>query len=180
MACNQSVITGDLTLDCSDVPVGGIIAVYVARFDDVTSFVDSTGEVTNVVIVSGTVVNLEFNPKDGFSQFTDTKTVDEGGSVIATPELTLEFPKTTLSKRNALEKIVRPNSEYVIFIEAASGVRHVLGLDFGMGASEGKGMSGASRSDKNKYELTFAGEETNLARTIDDTAWAQVIAALKP
>ena len=179
MACNQSVITGDLTLDCSDVPVGGITTVYVARFDDVTSFVEVDGELTGISLVAGHTVNLEFNPKDGFSNFTDTKTVDESGAVIATPELVLEFPKTTLDKRNALEKLVRPNSTYALFVETAAGVRHALGLDFGLDASEGKGMSGKQRSDKNKYEIKFSGEEINLARTIDDTAWALIVTSLK-
>ena len=175
MACELDIINGDMTLDCADIPVGGLQEVFVVRLDDVSGVVSADGEVSDLTIVD--VVNLEFNMKDGYSNFTDGKTVDDSGVVTATPTVTLEFPKMTLSKRNAIEKLTA-NTELVLFINTASGIKHVAGLDFGMYGSEANGQSGAGRSDKNSYNITFTGEEINLSMTVSDAAWAKVLTAL--
>lgn len=175
MACNLSTITEDITLDCSDVPVGGVISAYIVRYDNITDFVEAGGEITDITLTG--VVNLEFNNKDSFSNFTDTKTVDDAGVVTAVPTLTLEFPKMTLAKRNAIEKLTQAGSEVVAFVETSAGEYHALGMDFGLWGSGANGQSGAGRTEKNKYELILEGEETNLSRFMTEAAWALVMAA---
>ena len=180
MPCDLSTINADITLDCSDVPIGGLVSVWVARYNDVTAKTEVDGEITDITIEVGKTANLEFNPKDGYSKFTDVKTVDDTGTVTAIPNVMLEFPKMTLAKRNALEILTASGSELILFVETAAGVRHATGLDFGMWGSEVNGDSGKGRSEKNKYEVKFEGEEENLARTISDAAWAQIQASLIP
>lgn len=180
MPCDLNIINGDVTLDCSDIPVGGIIKALVAKFDDVTAFTEVDGELTSITVADNDVVNLEFNPKDGFSNFTDEKTVDETGIVTAVPMVSLEFPKMTLAKRNALESLSASGMELIVFIETAAGGKHALGLDFGMMASEVNGKSGAGRTEKNNYDVKFLGEETNLARLIDDATWSDLLTKVKP
>lgn len=176
MGCNLSTLTGDITLDCADIPVGGITKAYIVKSSDIASHTEVDGVITAIALAN--VKNLEFNNKDGFSSFTDTKTVDETGIVTAIPELVLEFPKMTLEKRNAIEKLTSNGIEVVAFIETSGGERHALGMDFGLWGSEGNGMSGAGRTEKNKYDLKLQGEEANLSRFISDAAWASIVAAV--
>ena len=181
MGCDNIALNSDLVLNCEDIPVGGIVEVYVARLKDVTGKVSEVGgEIMTSSIEADKVVNLEFNNKDGYSSFTDTKTVDDSGVVKAVPNVMLEFPKMSLLKRNALEKFSTPNTEYVIFLETAGGVRHAVGMDDGCWASEVNGQSGEGKDSKNMYNMKFEGEEINLARTISDVAWGQILASLKP
>jgi len=181
MGCDSSAINGDVKLDCADIPVGGIVEVYVARFSDaVGKLTETDGVVTASSIPAGKIVNLEFNNKDGYSSFTDTKTIDDSGVVKAIPNVMLEFPKMTLKKRNALEKFSTPNTEYVLFVKTAGDVKHAIGMDDGCWASEVNGQSGEGKDSKNMYNLKFEGEEINLARTVSDAAWNQIVASLKP
>jgi hypothetical protein len=179
MPCDLGIINADVTLDCNDIPVGGIIKAMVAKYDDITAYTEVDGELTAITVASDKVIDLEFNSKDGFSNFTDEKTVDESGIVTAVPSVMLEFPKMTLNKRNALENLSTSGLDLVIFIETASGVKHALGLDFGMQGSEVNGKSGAGRTEKNSYDIKFTGEETNLSRLIDDTTWTSILTNVK-
>ena len=179
MPCDYSAISGDITLNCSDIPVGGILKAMVAKFADLTSFTEVDGELTAVTIAANKVVDLEFNYKDGFSNFTDEKTVDESGVVTATPNVMLEFPRMTLKKRNALETLTASGMELILFIETAAGTKHALGLDFGMMGAEVNGKSGAGRTEKNSYDVKFTGEETHLSRLITDATWAVLLTKVK-
>lgn len=179
MPCDLGIINADVTLDCSDVPVGGLTQVLVMKYEDLTSFTEVDGEVTAVTISADKVVDLEFNSKDGYSNFTDEKTVDDSQIVTAVPTVMLEFPKMTINKRNALEVLSSSGQDLIIFIETASGDRHALGLDFGMQGTEVNGKSGAGRSEKNSYDIKFTGEETNLARLIDATTWTTLLTKVK-
>lgn len=179
MPCDLSVINADVTLDCNDVPIGGIVKALVMKLVDLTAYSEVDGELTSVTIAADKVHDLEFNSKDGFSNFTDEKTVDDTGIVTAVPTVSLEFPKMTLNKRNALENLTQSGQELVLFIETAGGQRHALGLDFGMMGSSVNGKSGAGRSEKNSYDVQFTGEETNLARLIDDATWSNILTQVK-
>jgi hypothetical protein len=179
MPCDLGIINADVTLDCSDIPVGGIIKAMVAKYDDVTAYTEVDGELTSITIASDKVIDLEFNSKDGFSNFTDEKTVDESGIVTAIPSVMLEFPKMTLAKRNALENLSTSGLDLIIFIETAAGERHSLGMDFGMQGAEVNGKSGTGRTEKNSYDIKFTGEETNLARLIDDATWTDILTSVK-
>lgn len=181
MGCGIIPLTSGVTTDCNDIPTGGIVSVYATRFEDAQGkLTELSGEVTNSTIAAGKIVNLEFNIKDGYSKFDNDKMVEASGITKAIPSVYLEFPKMTVEKRNALELFTTPNTSYVLFIEDASGVRHAVGMDFGVWGSEANGQSGASRNDKNMFNLKFEGEEISLARTISENAWAQIQASLKP
>jgi len=179
MPCDLAVINADVTLDCNDVPIGGITKAMVAKLSDITSFTEVDGEITVISVLADKVVDLEFNSKDGFSNFTDVKTVDDSGIVTAIPTIALEFPKMTLAKRNALDNLTTSGLELVCFIETAAGERHACGLDFGLMGSEVSGQSGTGRTEKNTYSLTITGEETNLSRLIDSATWADLLTKVK-
>ena len=178
MACN-TVLAG-VTYSCDDLALGGLTKIYIGDKAALgtTVSVDASDVVTinptaATLVADGTAFALEFNIKDGFSAFTDVKTIADG-SVSAVPTITVEIPKMSAAHRNALEDLANPNAEIVAFIETAAGTHHLVGFDYGLFASTIDGASGTSRSEKNRYQLTLTGEQSSLAYDITDAMWAEV------
>jgi len=182
MACITDLKLDGISLDCNDIPVGGLDAIYVANYCDVAlAVVDKAekkdgsanpkyGEVTccgfrenGTTPGVGKVYKLEFNKKDGSTNFTDAKTVDPSGLITVTPTLTVELPRATADKMNLANQMANPSASFRVFVKTAAGTKHVLGAKFGMRLSEASMQSGSGRTDKNIITLTFVGEESELA-----------------
>lgn len=179
MACN-TVIAG-VSYSCDDLALGGLTKIYIGDKANLVSnnLVAVAGNVvtitpeTNDLLADGDVFELEFNIKDGFSAFTDVKTISDG-SVSAVPTITVEIPKMSGTHRDVLEELANPNAEIVAFIETAAGTHHLVGFDYGLFVSTVDGASGAARGDKNRYQLTLTGEQSSLAYDITDAEWTDV------
>ena len=182
MACTVNLQNLNISYACGDIFTGGLKAVYLADRADVlanagvTLGADDEVSFTGDFSVSGvTVVELGFNNKDGFSNFTDVKTVNADGSSSAVPTIQMEFARMDLDKRTALDEIAKGGAEMVAFIETAAGTYHMVGYQFGLYASSVDGASGTARTDKNRYQVTLTGEENSLAYIIDGaTEFAKV------
>ena len=178
MACN-TVIAG-VSYSCDDLALGGLTKIYIGDKAALgtTVSVDASDVVTinptaATLVADSTAFALEFNIKDGFSAFTDVKTIADG-SVSAVPTITVEIPKMSGTHRDVLEGLANPNAEIVAFIETAAGTHHLVGFDYGLFVSTVDGASGAARGDKNRYQLTLTGEQSSLAYDITDAMWAEV------
>ena len=53
---------------------------------------------------------------------------------------------------------------------------HLVGFEFGLYAGTVDGTSGASRTDKNRFQLTLTGEEQSLAFALPQAEYNKVIA----
>lgn len=178
MGCTPSITLAGISFDCSDIAVGGLKRVMYTLLSDVTSTTITGGEITAATITAASTGELEFNNKDGFSYFGDEKTVEANGVVNNIPTVAIEFPKMTTAKRLELDNITVAGLELVVWVETAAGTKHAIGLDYGAYCSLVSGNSGTGRSEKNMYQVTFTGEEDKLSYTVDDTAWAAVVASL--
>lgn len=200
MACN--VYLKGINYSCTDLPVGGLTRVYIGAkadlldgtnapvsIDDAKEVYNATDQVweenpnygdvtispTAATLMADTIISeLSFNSKDGFSTFTDVKTVNADGSVSAVPSISIEFPVMDATKRNTLEQIATGGAEIVAFVETAAGTYHLVGAEYGLFAGSVDGASGTARTDKNRFQLTLTGEEKSLAFAIDSTNWALV------
>ena len=167
MACN--ITLADISYSCDDVAIGGIVALHVANRTDALTALTRTDDdrlVTTATAVSG-IVQISFNNKDGFSVFSEVKTVSADGIVATVPTVSVELPKMTAAKITALNDISKGGAELVAFIETAAGTYHVVGLDYGLYAGTVDGNSGTGRSEKNRFQLTLTGDEQGLAYSID-------------
>ena len=194
MGCSTDIILDGISLDCNDIPTGGLKQIFVSNACDVAlGFVDKElkdsdglvnpefGKVTCCGFTPtqadpeiGEVWNLEFNKKDGVTGFIENKTVDPSGLTTNIPTLTIEFPKMTLSKRTLINDVLNPNVTVIVFIETAAGTKHCLGAKYGMRATSGEGVTGTGRTDKNVYTLILTGEETDLSFDMEDI-WDNVV-----
>lgn len=181
MGCPVNFSGLQLSYACGEISSGGLKTVLLAdKADLVASGVfDVTGGVATItgagLVTAGVdVLALGFNNKDGYSNFTDVKTVNADGTANCVPTIQIEFLRMDASKRAALEAIAVPGAEIVAFVETAAGTYHAVGYEFGMYAATVDGASGASRSDKNRYQLTLVGDENVLAATMTDTEFEKV------
>lgn len=180
MGCPVDFSGISVSYACGELASGGLKSVYLVDRADLLATGDisvATGSavITTGLVTSGaTVLPLEFNNKDGFSNFTDVKTVNADGTASAVPTIQLEFLRMDAAKRTALEAIAIPGAEIVAFVETAAGTYHCVGFEFGLYASSVDGASGASRTDKNRYQLTLVGDENALAYPMASGDYAKV------
>jgi len=178
MACALT-LPSDITYACTDVAIGGIIELHIANRDDVLATGILTKNDANRSISAGTaldaadVTQIAFNNKDGFSVFSEVKTVSADGIVATVPTVSVELPKMTPAKITALDSISKGGAELVAFVRTAAGTYHVVGLDYGLYAGTVDANSGTGRSEKNRFQLTLTGDEQGLSYGIegaDETA----------
>jgi len=175
--------TTDIAYSCDQLSTGGLKTVHICdkgQLDGIAELsfdTDGVGTVSSAtgLATSGVdLVTLGFNNKDGFSNFTDVKTLNADGSGSAVPTIQLEFIRMSPTLRTKLETIARPGAELVAFVETAAGTYHVVGYDFGLYAGTVDGASGVARTDKNRYQLTLVGDENVLSYTLDETNFNKV------
>ena len=172
MACNLT-LPSDITYSCDDVAIGGIIELHIANRDDVLAGTiltkdDATRTVSaGTALGAGDVTQIAFNNKDGFSVFSEVKTVSADGIVATVPTISVELPKMTTEKITALNDISKGGAELVAFVRTAAGTYHVCGLDYGLYAGTVDANSGTGRSEKNRFQLTLTGDELGLSYGIE-------------
>jgi hypothetical protein len=178
MACNPT-LTG-ISFDCTDLGIGGLTKVYIANKEDLDGIVTVSGNTvtiaptTTTLVGDGDAVEIDFNLKDGFSVFSEVKTVTADGTINVVPTISIEIPKMTAAHRDELEEISKAGAELVAFVETAAGTHHLVGWDYGLYASTVDATSGTGRSEKNRYQITFTGEEDALSLDIADAEWDDV------
>ena len=123
---------------------------------------------------------VQFNLKDGFSVFSEVKTVTADGIVNSVPTIAIEIPKMSKTHRNDLDNLAKPGAELVAFVQTAAGTYHLVGWDYGLYAASVDGTSGTGRSEKNRYQLTLTGEEDSLSYSIDEANWANLTTSVAP
>ncbi len=206
MACELTL--ADVTFDCTDLGIGGLKSVYIANRNKLISNTETTGNAVyapiavtgdtvtvtkDSSIVSGDADNvvavlaagddasrINFNLKDGFSVFTDVKSVSADGIVSTVPTIAVEVPSMSEAHRNALNDIAKAGAELVAFVETAAGTYHMVGFDYGMYAATVDGTSGTGRSEKNRFQITLTGDEDSLAYSLTAAQWADITSSVAP
>jgi len=177
MAC--TVTLADIAYSCDDLGIGGIVELHVSSKAAADSVVTSNSDTRVISAVSGAasdVVELSFNLKDGFSVFSEVKTVNADGTTTTVPTISVELPKMDADKTTALNQIAKGGAELVAWVKTAAGTYHVSGLDYGLYASTVDANSGTGRAEKNRFQLTLTGEENGLSYSIDAADFATATA----
>lgn len=169
MACTLT-LPADVTYSCEDVAIGGILELHIANRVEalaaVTEVAASRTITAGTALGAGDVVQIDFNNKDGFSVFSEVKTVSADGIVATVPTISVEMPKMTPAKNTSLNDLSKGGAELVAFVRTAAGTYHVCGLDYGLYMGTVDANSGTGRSEKNRYQLTLTGDEQGLSYQI--------------
>lgn len=124
----------------------------------------------NVSALTGDFVEISFYDKDGFSNFTEVKTVNGDGSFDVVQSAQVEIPKASAGLVAQIREICKPYAELHVVAYTTAGVAHLLGVNFGCTASADI-ASGTGRGDKNRVQLTFAGSENSLGPILTQGCW---------
>jgi hypothetical protein len=186
MACNVT-LANNISYSCDDIASGGIVKLALANKADLlasggglenATINSTTREISGTIIaqplpVPGTsdgIIRVDFNNKDGFSVFSEVKTVSADGVVSCVPTISVELPKMTPAKVEELNSISKGGAELVSMVETAAGTYHVVGLDYGLYAGTVDANSGTGRSEKNRFQLTITGDELGLGYFLAETS----------
>ena len=178
MAC--TVTLSGITYGCDDLGIGGIVELHLASKADILAEV-TKDDPTRVISAATTpaanaVVEIEFHLKDGFSVFSEVKTVNPTGGFTTVPTISVELPKMDAAKITALDQMSNGPKEMVALVKTAAGTYHAVGLDHGIYVSTVDGNSGTGRAEKNRFQLTLTGEEDGLSYSIAESAYNNLIA----
>lgn len=127
------------------------------------------------------VVEIEFNDKDGFSNFAESLAVAPEGTVTNTQTVSFEVPRLSKEKYEAIESFSDPNMELVVYILTKAGRMITAGLDFGAYVSLCNAASGTGRTDKNRVQVTLTADEESLSVIADngEAAYAAIVVKLE-
>ena len=167
-----TVTLSDISYSCDDLGIGGIVELHIAsRVNTLAAITTKDDDARSISAVSGAasdVVNIDFHLKDGFSVFSEVKTVDASGGFATVPTISVELPKMDATKNGILDQMSNGPKEMVAFVKTAAGTFHVCGLDHGIYVSTVDANSGTGRSEKNRFQLTLTGEENGLSYSITE------------
>ena len=171
MACTVNL--SGITYGCDDLGIGGIVKLHLApkaSVEAVPTLDSDNRSITAATAASADIVEIEFNLKDGFSAFSEVKTVDAAGGFTTVPSIVVEIPKMSNGKNTALNTMSNGPKEIVAFVQTAAGTYHAVGMDFGVYVGTVDANSGTGRSEKNRYQLTITGEENELSYSFASTS----------
>ena len=170
MAFNCSVVLTDINRDCLKKATGGIKRVVLGLKEDLTLSLDTTQQ--DVILDSNLsdFVVFEHNSKDATTYFSETKSTDQGNSVVNT-EILVRLPAVD-SKVNKLEQMSYRDDIVCILYHnngsiTISGWRR--GLEMNYSAS-----SGASVTDISYVDVTLVGQSWSASLSTDDLSVVKV------
>ncbi|CAB5223161.1 hypothetical protein UFOVP384_1 [uncultured Caudovirales phage] len=163
MAC---ALTQGYTLDCKD-SLGGLKSVLFIESENVSVATESAGVVTDISLAVGKYF-YKYELVKETSMFMETVTASvQNGTIFYAQELTIVLNKLQANTRNEILLLAKNN--LVAIVEDKNGKYWYLGQDGGLDITGGTAGSGTAAGDRNGYELTFSGQEKELAPEVSSS-----------
>jgi exosome complex RNA-binding protein Rrp4 len=145
-------------IDCRD-SVAGIKEIYLAEYNNIASYTESSGVCTAISMVGATKFFTYQMEKEN-AEFMDNGTGSvENGTLFYAQELKFTMKKLSAAKRNTV-KLLAQNRLVAIVLDQ-NGLYWILGRHNGLDLLTYSAKSGKAMGDLNGYELTLTGKETN-------------------
>lgn len=151
MACPQTL--SGLARDC-DPNIGGIKAVYIANFDDVTSVTVTANKVSAIALANDAKFK-KYAFRANTSNFESTlNTSEENGPQDVSTVINLVFGRMDTTKRIEVEALSL--GELAVIVKDSNDVLWYFGKDNPVTATSGTtGSTGTSRTDRNAYAVAL-------------------------
>lgn len=164
MSC---ALTTGFTLDCRN-SNGGIEAVYFTELENKSSLSASANGVIDTFTLASTKQFFKYELRKKTSIFEQNIQVNnENGTVFYEQTLTVKLDKLESTKRNEILLLAQNN--LFIIIKDNNGKYWLMGETRGGLLNGGKGSTGTAYGDMSGFELTFMGEEPELAQQVSPT-----------
>jgi len=153
MACE---LTTGYSIDCRD-SIGGIKSVYISNYDNVSSYAETSGEITAITQVTGKSF-YQYNLEKENGVFTETQTGSlENGTNFYEGELTFTVKKLAFAQIQELKLLAL--SRLWIIIEDNNGKYWSFGHDGGADMLSSTHGTGQAYGDLYGSSLTFSSKE---------------------
>lgn len=170
MAC---ALTSDYSLlDCKDGGLGGLLNAYFIEKGNVTAYTKASGVITTLTKATGVKFRKYALQRETATAEENIEASAENGSIAYNQTVSIVLNRNTTALRN--EILLLAKNQLIIVIEDRNGMFWMYGLTGGMDLNKGKRGSGTKGVDRNGYELTFEGQEPELAQEVA-TAVATVL-----
>lgn len=163
MAC---ALTQDYSFGC-DVGAGGLKELYLIELENISSITESSGTVSAITKASGKIFRK-------YQLVQDTATAEESmvgnlqnGTLYYAQKVTMVINKQNVNVRN--EILLLAKNRLAIVTKDANNTYRLYGWDQGVRLNEGVAATGTAWGDRNGYSLTFAGNQDELARFVDES-----------
>lgn len=170
--CSQT-LTG-LPLEC-EASQGGIRAVYIANFGDVTKVTETDNIITAVEMADGKKF-YRYQLRKNTSNMEFPLTVEPtAGTKFWTTNVYMNLGKMTTAKRVELEALT--SGQFIAIVEDANGTLWMPSTptDDYMAASAGNGGTGTAKTDANKYDMTLTGEANHSPIEVSREALTSIV-----
>ncbi|KAB2916941.1 MAG: hypothetical protein F9K23_06995 [Bacteroidetes bacterium] len=170
MSC---ALTTGFTLDCRQ-SNGGIEAVYFTEIANKATLTAASGVITAFTLAATKkFFKYELRKKTGQLE-QNIQVNNENGTVFYEQTLTVKLDKLEVNKRNEILLLAKNN--LMVIVKDNNGKYWLVGETRGALLSAGKGTTGTAFGDMSGFELTFTGEEPELAKEVDSTLIATLTA----
>ena len=171
MAAICTAITG-IAKGC-DNNIGGIVSIYLADKEDVTSVTDDGAGNVTAITMDGVAVFVAYNFRRNTGNFTEEASIDlVNGSTYYTQTINLMLHRREATKSQEIQLLAEGQRDLYAIVEDANGLFWVFENMQLSAVGEG---SRTAKADGSKYSLTFTGENAQLALETTSAVLATVI-----
>ena len=153
MACTQTL--AGISRDCLG-NNGGIKAVWLANYDNVSSLTEAAGAITAITMLNSEKFKKYEFPRNTSSMSSNYQVNAENGTSYVETDLVMVFTRMDTTKR--LEIVAMAQGLLVAIVEDANGNKWYLGHDYPVTIGAGDGLTGTARGDRNGYSVTLHDE----------------------
>ena len=155
MAC---AISSGYSIDCRE-NIGGVTAVYVAEFGNISSVADVSGLVTGLTKVAGKRFYKFEVPRATANTSSNATASEENGSVFYTHQVVLPLNKRDSTTANIVRTLAK-NKLMVVTLDMDGNYR-MYGKGRGLFLASTESGSGTAAGDRNGYNITLTGIESD-------------------
>lgn len=160
-------LTQGYNLDCR-LNYGGVKEIYVIEYENVSAITEAAGVISAITKVA----TKTFKKYNLIAHTAEAEEAFAGNREMGTlsNKQTIKFPinKMTTAVRNELVLLAQ-NRLIFVFVDE-NGTGWMYGRDYGLMMTNSSNKTGKVLADRNGYELTFEGDEKNLAYEVNSTA----------
>jgi hypothetical protein len=164
MPLTGCALTSDYTFGCGQ-GAGGVKTFWIIEADNVSGVTESSGNLTAITKVSGKVFRryqLVLETSHTEETITGNR---QNGTLFFAQSVAMIINKQQLAVRNEL--LLMSRRQVMIVAEDNNGTYRLYGRYNGLTPTGGNVTSGTAWGDRNGYEITFTGNEEELAPFVD-------------
>ena len=166
---------GGISVGC-ETSLGGIRAVYIAKYEDVSA-VTVENEIITAISMSGTSKFYKYTFRKETGNMESTLTVNEqAGTNYVTTNINLVFSKMETKKRTEIAALSK--GQLAVIVEDMNGYLWMVGRpeDEYVSASAGTANTGTAKGDQNSYNLTLTGASATYPFEVEKSVLADIVA----